>query len=104
MSDTEGASEFEYGNEGYEAPAHRAVQELAELDNADESLKRWKASLGITAEALEERDENRPNVEVQGIALVLTTGGEQQLDGVVDVIEGAEYKLRVRFRYFTYLV
>ena len=50
---------------GYKLNAKKLTpQELAELDKEDESLQRWKASLGITQDAAAGADASGPKVRL----------------------------------------
>ncbi|KAJ3019472.1 hypothetical protein HKX48_002061 [Thoreauomyces humboldtii] len=93
---------------GYKAPEKKTVAELAELDAQDESLKKWKESLGLKAAAGPSDDPRK--------VVVLSLGMESP--GVPDVIvdlssadaiaklkdqqmtikEGVEYRLKVTFK------
>lgn len=46
--------------QGYKPGEKKSVQEYAELDAGDESLNRWKASLGLAAS--QQGDTNKPKV------------------------------------------
>ncbi|KAI5795520.1 rho guanidine dissociation inhibitor [Geopyxis carbonaria] len=99
--------------EGYKVGEKKTVEEYAKLDAEDESLARWKESLGIGASSgggsLGEPGDMRTCVIVE-LALII----EGRPDVVIDLTkpdavatlaktpftikEGAEYKMRVKFR------
>lgn len=51
--------------EGYKVGEKKTVEEYAQLDANDESLARWKASLGIGAGEGGAGDPSKPKVSVQ---------------------------------------
>ncbi|ORZ41622.1 immunoglobulin E-set [Catenaria anguillulae PL171] len=91
---------------GYKAPAKKTVEELAQLDQEDESLRKWKESLGISVAPA---DDPR-KVIVMALAMevkdrddvVLDLSSQQNIDkvknSIVSIKEGAEYRLKIRFR------
>jgi len=98
--------------EGYKVGEKKSVAEYAKLDAEDESLARWKASLGIgatTTSSISEPGDNR-TVVILELALLI----EGRPDVVIDldqpdavknlektpftIKEGAEYRMRVKFR------
>lgn len=99
--------------EGYKVGEKKSVDEYAKLDAEDESLARWKASLGIGATSagvsLGEPGDTRKVVILQ-LSLLITgrpdvvidltsPGALESLSGKPFTIkEGAEYRMRVRFR------
>ncbi|RKO82710.1 rho-gdp dissociation inhibitor [Blyttiomyces helicus] len=94
---------------GYKVGAKKTVEELAQLDAADESLKKWKESLGLKGQAAGPADDPR---KVVVLALALEVDGRS--DVVVDlstpdaikalenqnmtIKEGVEYRLKVKFK------
>lgn len=52
------------GTAGYKVGEKKSVNEYASLDAEDESLARWKASLGIGATATTAVDPNAPRVSM----------------------------------------
>ncbi|KAJ3152360.1 hypothetical protein HDU86_005889 [Geranomyces michiganensis] len=93
---------------GYKAPEKKTVAELAQLDAGDESLAKWKESLGLKAAAGPSDDPRK--------VIVLSLGMESpgRPDAIVDlstpaaiaalkdqhmtIKEGAEYRLKVTFK------
>lgn len=51
--------------EGYKPGAKKSVAEYAQLDAEDESLARWKASLGIGAGQSATGDPSKPKVRIR---------------------------------------
>jgi Rho GDP-dissociation inhibitor len=51
--------------EGYKLGEKKSVAEYAQLDAEDESLARWKASLGIGAGQLTPGDPSKPKVRLK---------------------------------------
>ncbi|KAG9015959.1 hypothetical protein FRB90_004069 [Tulasnella sp. 427] len=91
--------------QGYKLGEKKTVDEYAELDKGDESLNRWKASLGIGAEAPEASAKpSGPGVTVtelflesptlppgHSIKFDLNNAGAHK-DKVVNIKEDVEYK------------
>ncbi|KAJ1507979.1 hypothetical protein HMI54_003657, partial [Coelomomyces lativittatus] len=96
------------------APPKKTVEELAKLDQEDESLRKWKESLGVSsgAGATNEIDSSKDprkliilsmHMEVAGrddVLLDLSSLDEiQNLKQKVIVIkEGTEYRLKIKFK------
>ncbi|KAF8248914.1 rho guanidine dissociation inhibitor [Wilcoxina mikolae CBS 423.85] len=99
--------------EGYKVGEKKSVAEYAKLDAEDESLARWKASLGIGAAAttgsIGEPGDTR-TVVILELALLIKGRPDvvidlDQPDAVKNlektpftIKEGAEYRMRVKFR------
>lgn len=95
--------------EGYNPGQKKALDEYAKLDANDESLAKWKASLGITANTTG-GSTGKPLVDILELALevagrddvVLDLSKEGQLEELskktFTIKEGAEYRMRVKFR------
>ncbi|KAI9138121.1 immunoglobulin E-set [Paraphysoderma sedebokerense] len=98
---------------GYKAPAQKTIEELAKLDDNDESLKKWKESLGLAAGAATTstgpKDDPRKVVvlslamEVNGREdVVLDLSSPAKLEAVrkqpIIIKEGIEYRLKIKFR------
>ncbi|CCX06686.1 rho guanidine dissociation inhibitor [Pyronema domesticum] len=99
--------------EGYKVGEKKTVEEYAKLDAEDESLARWKASLGIGAAAatgsIGEPGDNR-TVVILELALIVAGRPDVVLnldspdavskleESPFTVKEGAEYRMRVKFR------
>ncbi|GHJ89150.1 hypothetical protein NliqN6_5552 [Naganishia liquefaciens] len=96
--------------EGYKVGQERSLAELSQLDKEDESLQRWKASLGLNADTagtfgpkkvvpislfLEAKTLNKP------VSLDLTLGPEglaKYKKEPVTIKEGAEFSVGIKFR------
>ncbi|KAJ3808791.1 immunoglobulin E-set [Lentinula lateritia] len=97
---------------GYNPSPAKSPSEYAKLDENDESLARWKRSLGLTAASSE--NASGPKVTVLALELVSSTlpaGKAISLDlseptkiaaetkkNPVVIKEGVEYNVRIRFR------
>lgn len=96
--------------EGYKLGEKKTVDEYAKLDAEDEALNRWKASLGIGADAsIGDPNDKRPVVilelalEVEGRPDVVI---ELEQPGALEALTGkpftikekAQYSMRVKFR------
>ncbi|KAJ3883161.1 MAG: immunoglobulin E-set [Lentinula lateritia] len=97
---------------GYNPSPAKSPSEYAKLDENDESLARWKRSLGLTAASSE--NASGPKVTVLALELVSSTlpaGKTISLDlseptkvaaetkkNPVVIKEGVEYNVRIRFR------
>ncbi|KIP12638.1 hypothetical protein PHLGIDRAFT_27081 [Phlebiopsis gigantea 11061_1 CR5-6] len=96
---------------GYKVAAAKSIDEYAQLDAEDESLARWKASLGIvpgsagpasgpkvTILSLELASPSMP----QGKTLVMNLQDKAQIDSLkknpVTIKEGVEYNVRINFK------
>ncbi|KAI9753919.1 MAG: hypothetical protein M4579_004940 [Chaenotheca gracillima] len=98
--------------EGFKVGEKKTVEEYAKLDEGDESLRRWKESLGIGASSgapLSNPDDSRRCVilslglEVEGrddIIIDLTAPGavEALKSKPFTIKEGAEFRMKARFR------
>ncbi|KAJ3992269.1 immunoglobulin E-set [Lentinula boryana] len=97
---------------GYKPSAAKTAEEYAKLDAEDESLARWKASLGLTAAS--SGNASGPKVTVLTLELVSSTlpagktisidlsdpakvAAETKKNPVV-IKEGIEYNVRIKFR------
>ncbi|KAJ3040806.1 hypothetical protein HDV00_010421 [Rhizophlyctis rosea] len=93
---------------GYKVSAKKTAAELAQLDAADESLRKWKESLGLKAGAGGQAA--GPNVVVEALCLEVAGRPDVIVDlsspeaisrlqnQVVIIKEGVEYRLKIRFR------
>ncbi|KAJ3003887.1 UNVERIFIED_CONTAM: hypothetical protein HDU68_005446 [Siphonaria sp. JEL0065] len=95
---------------GYKAGAKKTAQELAELDAADESLRKWKESLGIKAGGAAVKSDDPRNVVLLHIAMesagrpdvIIPLDTPAAIEAlktqVMTIKEGVEYRLKVKFR------
>ncbi|KAI8803387.1 immunoglobulin E-set [Cladochytrium replicatum] len=91
---------------GYRPGAKKSAAELAQLDAQDESLQKWKASLGLKAAGTSDRARviiESMSLEVPDRAdVVMRTGSEEDLKRLTQISmtikEGVEYRLKVKFR------
>lgn len=94
--------------EGYVAPPQKTIGELLELDNEDESLRKYKeALLGSQAEKIIIDATNPKNVIVKRLVLVVAGRDDMilELDGDLtqlkkqsfSIKEGIQYKIRIEF-------
>ncbi|SOV03980.1 probable rho GDP dissociation inhibitor [Ustilago sp. UG-2017a] len=96
---------------GYKVGEKKSLAEYSQLDAEDESLARWKASLGIGA-STGAVDPNAPKLSLHNLSLVSPTapGGvvsinlqqsKEQLAQIkqnpINVKEGVEYSVKIRF-------
>ncbi|KAF9075999.1 rho GDP-dissociation inhibitor [Rhodocollybia butyracea] len=101
---------------GYKPSAAKTAEEYAKLDAEDESLARWKASLGVTAAATQAG--SGPKVTVLTLELVsdtlpagksivldlketsaaATTKKPVAIKDSVTIKEGIEYNVRIKFK------
>ncbi|KAJ1665657.1 rho GDP dissociation inhibitor [Coemansia sp. RSA 1813] len=94
--------------EGYKVGEKKDINELKELDANDESLNKWKASLGLTGTAKERFPDDKRTVIVQ--ALVLQSEGREVVmdvsspeaiqrlqDKPLVIKEGVDYTFKIRF-------
>ncbi|KAI9357317.1 immunoglobulin E-set [Zopfochytrium polystomum] len=93
----------------YKIGAKKTAAELAQLDANDESLRKWKESLGLKAGGAGTGSSDPRNVVLLSIAmetagrsdvvidLSSTAAIEALKDQVMTIKEGAEYRLKVRF-------
>ncbi|TPX32791.1 hypothetical protein SmJEL517_g04172 [Synchytrium microbalum] len=97
---------------GYKVGEKKTLEELQKLDEQDESLKKWKESLGIKAGASEDADTAKDPRKV--IVFSLTLEVKDRTDVVVDIStpeklaalkekpltikEGCEYRLKIKFK------
>ncbi|KAJ3000475.1 hypothetical protein HDV02_005340 [Globomyces sp. JEL0801] len=94
---------------GYKVGEKKTLAELATLDAADESLRKWKESLGVgKAAAADSADPRKVIVH----ALALEVAGREDIsidlstpealaklkDQTMTIKEGAEYRLKVVFK------
>ncbi|XP_034047113.1 rho GDP-dissociation inhibitor 1 [Thalassophryne amazonica] len=102
--ENEDEEEFHHG---YKPPAQKTLQEIQDLDQDDESLRKYKeALLGNHAVA---NDPNLPNVQVTRMTLVCDTAPKPlvlPLDGDLKKLkehpfvlkEGVPYKIKINFK------
>ncbi|KAJ3207460.1 hypothetical protein HDU67_007448 [Dinochytrium kinnereticum] len=95
---------------GYKVGVKKTVAELAQMDAEDESLRKWKESLGLKSAAGAGASADPRNVVVVSLALevagrpdvVIRLETAQDIDRLKDqqltIKEGVEYRLKVRFR------
>ncbi|KAI8927722.1 immunoglobulin E-set [Entophlyctis helioformis] len=95
---------------GYKVGEKKTLQELATLDAQDESLRKWKESLGIKATGASGAANDPRNVVVTSLALEVAGRPDVAIDlstpeaikaletNVVTIKEGVEYRLKVSFR------
>ncbi|RIB25193.1 immunoglobulin E-set [Gigaspora rosea] len=90
---------------GYKVGEKKTLEEYTSLDSTDESLNRWKASLGLAGS-------NKPGKQVIILHLALEVAGrpdvildlssKEALEKVKDkpfiIKEGVEYQMKVKFR------
>ncbi|PWN53691.1 E set domain-containing protein [Violaceomyces palustris] len=96
---------------GYKPGEKKTLDEYAQLDAEDESLARWKASLGIGASGAGPTP-NAPKLTLHSLSLVSPTApggavsinleqGKEQLEALrknpLVVKEGVEYNVKIRF-------
>ncbi|KAF9008912.1 immunoglobulin E-set [Cyathus striatus] len=97
---------------GYKVSAAKSADEYAKLDAGDESLARWKASLGIIP-GVDSEDKSKPKVTVLTLELASPTlpPGKQIVFNLNDtarladtkknpiiIKEGVEYNVRITFK------
>ncbi|XP_030067628.1 rho GDP-dissociation inhibitor 3 isoform X2 [Microcaecilia unicolor] len=111
MADKEGikqnCEEEDEGDVNYKAPEKKSLQEIQELDQDDESLKKYKeALLGSVPVAI---DPSAPNVEVTRLTLVcneapgpitMDLGGDLTALKKQNFVmkEGVDYKVKIHFK------
>jgi len=98
---------------GYKPSAAKSLDEYKKLDANDESLARWKASLGITDGAAASGDTSGPKVTIlslelsspslpagRKISVDITNAAQlrQLKDTPIQVKEGAEYNVHITFK------
>ncbi|KAJ3109066.1 hypothetical protein HDU97_009184 [Phlyctochytrium planicorne] len=95
---------------GYKVGAKKTVAELAQMDAQDESLRKWKESLGLKADGASGASADPRNVVVVALALevqgrpdvVIRLSTPQDIDNLknqqLTIKEGVEYRLKVQFR------
>ena len=65
---------------GYKPPADKSINEIINQDQEDDSLNRYKASLGLGAGAIEINAKDPRQVIVQKLALVSEGQPDRELD------------------------
>lgn len=91
----------------YKAPAKKSLKEIQDLDKDDESLQRYKESLGIAG--VKGTDASLPNVQVTRMSLICDSapaplvldlkGDLEDLKSQCFVLkEGVEYKIKISFK------
>nr|AFK47866.1 unknown [Medicago truncatula] len=110
MATTNVDDEWDASTEGYKVGEKKTIDEYKKLDAEDESLARWKQSLGIGAgTSIGERDDERTVVILELSLLVAgrpdvvinfeRPGSLKQLQGHRFIIkEGCTYRMKVKFR------
>ncbi|KAJ3116671.1 hypothetical protein HK098_006521 [Nowakowskiella sp. JEL0407] len=98
---------------GYRVGAKKTAAELAQLDAEDESLRKWKESLGLKADA-SSGGEKQVIVEClalevegrQDVILPLSTPAEvaRAADRSLTIKEGVEYRFKVKFKVYNDVV
>ncbi|KND02535.1 uncharacterized protein SPPG_02993 [Spizellomyces punctatus DAOM BR117] len=94
---------------GYKPPEKKTVAELAQLDAQDESLRKWKESLGLKTEAAGPVDDPRKVVVLSlgmespgrpDVSVDLSTADAiaKLKDQQMTIKEGVEYRLKVKFK------
>ncbi|KAG0039274.1 hypothetical protein BGZ82_009006 [Podila clonocystis] len=92
---------------GYKPGEKKSVNELQNLDAHDESLVRWKQSLGIASSGVSKLDDPHNvvvlqlSLEVAGrpdVILDLTKSEAELKDHSFTIKEGVEYRLKVLFK------
>ncbi|KAF8974356.1 rho GDP-dissociation inhibitor [Flammula alnicola] len=82
---------------GYKPGAAKSADEYAKLDAEDESLARWKASLGIVPGATAEA--SGPKVTVLTLELASPTLPQgKEIKHPIIIKEGVEYNVRITFK------
>ncbi|KAI9779388.1 MAG: hypothetical protein M1816_003591 [Peltula sp. TS41687] len=99
--------------EGFKVGEKKTIDEYQQLDQNDESLRRWKESLGLGSGkplAVDPKDDRTAVIlslalEVEGrddIVVDLSAAGPQALDQLrkqpFTIREGARYRMKVKFR------
>ncbi|KAJ3305496.1 hypothetical protein HDV03_001362 [Kappamyces sp. JEL0829] len=94
---------------GYKVGEKKTLEELEKMDAADESLKKWKESLGVGKTAAPTSGDPR-KVIVHALALEVAGRNDVTIDlsteealsklkgQVITIKEGAEYRLKVVFK------
>ncbi|KAF0540262.1 E set domain-containing protein [Gigaspora margarita] len=94
---------------GYKVGEKKTMDEYVTMDASDESLKRWKASLGLASNKPATTDDDR-KVIILHLALevpgrpdeILDLSSKDALEKVKDkpfiIKEGVEYQMKVKFR------
>ncbi|KAJ3085358.1 hypothetical protein HK102_000072 [Quaeritorhiza haematococci] len=97
---------------GYRPGEKKTIQELAQLDQGDESLRKWKESLGLkgAAPAAPVASNDPRKVVIESLAMevagrtdvVMDLSSQATLDKLqstsMTIKEGIEYRLKVKFR------
>lgn len=98
--------------QGYQPGQKKSIQEYAQLDQEDESLRRWKESLGISASATEGAlDPNAPKLTIHSLSLEssqIKSGNvsiqldapgatDQLMKNPLQIPEGIEYTVAIKF-------
>eukprot|EP00834_Sanchytrium_tribonematis_P000399 NODE_7_length_67686_cov_1.621421.p45 type:complete len:172 gc:universal NODE_7_length_67686_cov_1.621421:56264-55749(-) len=91
----------------YKAPAKKTLEELQNLDAEDESLRKWKESLGVATGAVPKGGKKVIPLELamevaerSDVVLNLqdTTKLEEYKKNPMIIKEGIEYKLKIKFQ------
>ncbi|CAG8664969.1 13794_t:CDS:2 [Dentiscutata erythropus] len=94
---------------GYKVGEKKTLDEYATMDSTDESLNRWKASLGLAGKAAGSQVDG-PKVIILHLALevpgredvILDLSSREALENVKNtpfvIKEGVEYQMKVKFR------
>ncbi|KAH6561612.1 hypothetical protein BASA50_002336 [Batrachochytrium salamandrivorans] len=95
---------------GYKVGEKKTLEELAQLDAQDESLKKWKESLGVGAAAALPAGADPRRVIVLALTLEVAGRPDVSIDlstpdaikaletNVLTIKEGVEYRLKVTFK------
>ena len=80
---------------GYKPPADKSIDDIINADQEDDSLNRYKASLGLESGAIVVFPDDPRQVIVQKLALV----SEGQPDREIDLTQDEAYHRYVEFAY-----
>ncbi|GAA5897969.1 hypothetical protein JCM8208_003207 [Rhodotorula glutinis] len=84
---------------GYKVGQQKTLDELARLDAEDESLARWKASLGINSAASPSTSGSGPNVEILSLSLTAPSRPQPIVFDLTDPAkEGVDYSVELKFK------
>ncbi|KAJ3397512.1 hypothetical protein HDU92_007175 [Lobulomyces angularis] len=95
---------------GYKAGVKKTAEELAQLDAGDESLRKWKESLGLTASATTTAGGDSRKVVILSLAMevagrpdvVIELSTAEHIEALkkqqMTIKEGVEYRLKVKFK------
>ncbi|KPV75012.1 uncharacterized protein RHOBADRAFT_44527 [Rhodotorula graminis WP1] len=96
---------------GYKVGQQKTLEELARLDAEDDSLARWKASLGINPAASASTSGSGPNVEILSLSLTAPSRPQPIVFDLTDpakvkslksspvvIKEGVDYSVELKFK------